>query len=76
MKTSIKIPDELYSQAKTVSENFSSLVSEALKEYLRKIRVQKAIQSFGKWEKRDQKSTEITNELRTERTRDYVNRPD
>jgi hypothetical protein len=76
MKTSIKIPDELYSQAKTVSENFSSLVSEALKDYLRKMRVQKAVQSFGKWEKRDRKSTEITNELRIERTRNYVDRID
>ena len=76
MKTSIKISDELYQQGKNYSKNFSLLVSEALKEYLHKMRVQKAVQSFGTWEKREKKSVAITNDLRRKGNRNYDNRVD
>ena len=36
IKTSISIPDDIYEKAKETTDNFSLLVSEALKEYLRK----------------------------------------
>ncbi|MEW6418625.1 MAG: type II toxin-antitoxin system CcdA family antitoxin [Nitrospirota bacterium] len=72
VKTSINIPDEIYNEAKRLSDNFSQTVAEALKEYLRKRKVEKAITSFGKWKKRDKSSVEIVNELRKEDSRRYA----
>ncbi len=37
------------------------------RKYIRKKVVEKALQSFGKWENRDKDSTDIVNELRTDR---------
>lgn len=65
IKTTISIPEDIYTEAKKTAGNFSLLVSEAIREYLRKRRVNKAVSSFGKWQKRDKESTEIVNELRT-----------
>jgi predicted CopG family antitoxin len=64
IKTSISIPGDIYTEAKRATDNFSLLVSEALKEYLRKKNIKKAIFSFGKWQERDKDSIEIVNELR------------
>jgi post-segregation antitoxin (ccd killing protein) len=74
VKTSITIPDDLFSQAKEASDNFSSLVTQALKEYLRKRNVKKAINSFGKWEKREESSIEIVNKIRSDKGREYAKR--
>jgi len=74
VKTSITIPDEIFDQAKNISKNFSALVAEALKEYLRKEKIKKAMSSFGKWEERDKSSVEIVNELRKEEGRKYAKR--
>jgi post-segregation antitoxin (ccd killing protein) len=63
-KTSITLPDDLLKEAKSISTNFSSLVTEALRKYIRQHKVQKALESFGSWEKREGSSTEIVNELR------------
>lgn len=76
IKTSISIPDDIYEKAKKATDNFSLLVSEALKEYLRKKNINKAVSSFGKWQKRDKDSVEIVNELRKEESRKYANRDD
>lgn len=59
VKTSITIPQDVLAQAKEASDNFSSVVTQALKEYFRKRAVKKAIDSFGSWEKRDENSNEI-----------------
>ena len=67
MKTSVQIPDEVYKQTKLISENFSSVVTLALKDYLKKSRIKKALQSFGSWESRDMESVELVNKLRTDR---------
>ena len=74
VKTSVNIPNEIYNEAKKLSENFSHTVAEALKEYLRKRKVEKAINSFGKWGKRDKSSVEIVNKLRKEGSRRYADR--
>mgnify|MGYP001098705580 CR=1 FL=1 len=74
VKTSINIPNEIYKEAKKLSDNFSQTVTEALKEYLRKRKVEKAIASFGKWGERDKSSVEIVNKLRKEGSRRYANR--
>lgn len=76
VKTSISIPEDILKQAKDLSDNFSSLVTEALKDYLRKKTVEKALQSFGKWGNRDKDSRDIVNEMRIEAGRDYANRLD
>jgi predicted CopG family antitoxin len=76
IKTSISIPEEIYEKAKKATDNFSLLVSEALKEYLRKKNINKAISSFGKWQKMDKDSVEIVNEVRKEESRKYASRDD
>lgn len=74
VKTSINIPEDIFNEAKKVSGNFSSLVAEALREYLRRKKVEKAISSFGKWEKRKKESADIVNEMRKEDSRRYADR--
>ena len=74
VKTSINIPEELFNAAKKLSDNFSSVVAEALTEYLRKKKVEKAVSSFGKWGKRDKNSSEIVKEMRKEDKRRYADR--
>ncbi len=76
IKTTISIPEDIYAEAKKTAKNFSLLVSEALKEYLRKRRISKAVSSFGKWQKREKESIEIVNALRREESRRYANRAD
>lgn len=74
IKTSINIPDDIFNEAKKLSDNFSSVVAEALKEYLRRKKVEKAMSSFGKWGKRDKRSVDIVNEIRKEDKRRYADR--
>lgn len=74
IKTSITVPEDILEKAKKISDNFSSVVTEALKEYLRKKVIEKALNSFGKWEDRDKDSVSIVNELRSDRGRDYATR--
>lgn len=74
MKTSVTIPDDVYKEAKKQTDNFSLLVSEALKEFLRMKKVEKAKSSFGKWAKRGKTSVNIVKELREEKSRKYASR--
>jgi predicted CopG family antitoxin len=74
VKTSITIPDDIYREAKKLSDNFSLLASEAIKEYIRMKKVEKAKASFGKWGKRDKTSIEIVKDLRKEEARKYADR--
>ena len=66
IKTSVTIPDELYREAKSLSANFSAIVSRALREYLQTEKIKKAIDSFGTWEERESSSVEIVNAFREE----------
>lgn len=74
MKASVTIPDNLYKQAKKLTDNFSMLVTKALQEYLRMQSIEKAKTSFGKWEHREGESRDIVNEIRTDKGRGYANR--
>ncbi len=74
VKTSVNIPDDIFNEVKKLSDNFSSVVAEALKEYLRRRKVEKAMSSFGKWNKREKDSVKIVNELRKEDKRRYADR--
>lgn len=73
-KTSITLPDDLLKEAKAVSKNVSGLVAEALRDYLRRRKVEKAMESFGAWEKREETSAELVDEMRKEEGRDYAGR--
>lgn len=74
VKTSITIPEDVLSDAKKTSDNFSAFVTEALKEYIRKKNVEKAVASFGKWKGREKSSVEVVKELRKEEGRRYADR--
>lgn len=74
VKTSVNIPDDVFDEAKKLSDNFSSVVTEALREHLRKKRVKQALSSFGKWEGRKKSSVDIVNEMRKEDKRRYADR--
>ncbi len=74
VKTSITIHEDILAEAKKISDNFSSLVSDVLKEYLRKKNVEKAIASFGKWQKREKASVDIVKEIRKDKGRRYADR--
>lgn len=72
VKTSVTLPEDIYSEAKEVSGNFSLLVANTLREYLKKVKIEKAIQSFGSWEDREKDSVDIVNELRKDRCHEYI----
>ena len=74
VKTSINIPEDIFNEAKKLSGNFSSIVAEALREYLRKKRLQRALSSFGKWVGREESSVDMVNEMRKEDKRRYADR--
>jgi len=42
VRKSITIPEDVYNKAKMLSDNFSSVVIVALREYLRKVEIDKA----------------------------------
>jgi hypothetical protein len=74
VKTSITLPDDLLQEAKTMSKNVSSFITDALREHIRQRKVQKAMESFGSWKGREDTSVEIVNGLRKEGDRDYAGR--
>jgi post-segregation antitoxin (ccd killing protein) len=74
VKTSITLPDDLLQEARAMSQNVSGLVTEALREYIRLRKVQKAMESFGSWKEREGESIDMVNALRTEEGRDYAGR--
>ena len=76
IKTSITIPNDLFEEAKDISGNFSALATEAIGDYIRKKKIEKALKSRGTWAGRKKKSTDIVNELRSEDGRTYAKRSD
>ena len=74
VKTSVTIPEDLLSAARAASDNLSALVTDALREYMRHKKVKKAVSSFGSWEKREQASADIVNDIRKTRKRTYAAR--
>lgn len=73
-KTSITIPDDLFREARELTDNFSCFVTEAVKEHIRIMKVRKGMQSFGKWEARDKESTDIVRDIRSDKGRGYGDR--
>ena len=60
------IPEERYEGIKESSKNFRAAATEALEDYLKRKKAQRAIASFGSWEKRRKKSIDIVNKMRRE----------
>jgi post-segregation antitoxin (ccd killing protein) len=73
-KTSVTIPDDLLREARKLSDNFSALVTEAIEDYMRKKKVEKALGSFGKWSDRGKDSVDLVNEMRSEEGRTHGKR--
>ena len=66
VKTSITLPDDLLQEAKSMSKNVSGLITDALRDYLRQRKIEKAMQAFGGWQEREGESLDIVNESRKE----------
>lgn len=64
IKKTISINKEVAKEASALNANFSAVVEAALIEYLHRYRLQKAIQSFGKWGERKKGSVNIVHDLR------------
>jgi len=76
IKKTISIDEDIAKEASSISPNFSAVVEAALVEYIHHHRVQKAVQSFGKWEDREEDSADIVRELRKHDDREYVTQSD
>lgn len=63
----ISISNETYKEVKKQSDDLSSFVEEALKEHIKRMKIKKGLKAFGKWEQRDQDSTDIVKELRQDK---------
>ena len=63
VKKTVVVSDEVWNEIKGFSENFSSVVEDALRLYLRQRKVDKARKAFGSWN-RNKESLEIVEELR------------
>ena len=71
VKKTISIPDELFNEADQLSDNFSSLVCQALEAYINHVKIEYAVQSFGQWQERETSSIDIVNQLRKDEGRNY-----
>lgn len=76
IKKTVSIPEDLCRKATKISSNFSETVTIALEDYLYHLKIRKALESFGQWEKREKDSIALVNQLRSEEHRNYVNRSD
>mgnify|MGYP000731116786 FL=1 len=64
VKVTVSIPQELYEEAKKTKRKLSHLVSEALREYLKRERIRRAKSSFGAWKGFEGESTQFVRMLR------------
>jgi len=68
-KKTVSLSSDLVEEVQGISSNFSLLVETALRDYVHRYHVKKALESFGKWESRDTDSVIIVNDLRAEEGR-------
>lgn len=69
VKKTVSLSSDLIDEAKVISSNFSQIVEEALREYIKHYYINKALESFGKWQHRAKDSIALTNEMREENGR-------
>ena len=72
IKKTISIDEKIAKEASLLNPNFSAVVEAALTEYIMHHRIQKAINSFGKWAEREDTSTDLVSNLRKHDDREYV----
>jgi len=76
IKKTVSIDENIAKEASAIAPNFSAVVEAALIEYIQHHRIQKAIQSFGKWGQRKESSADIVSDLRRQDDREYLIRND
>lgn len=76
VKKTISIDENIAKEASALNANFSAVVEAALIEYIHHYRIQKAINSFGKWGQREEESANFVSNLRSQDDREYVTRND
>ena len=76
VKKTISIPEELFEQAHYIADNFSHLVTMALQEHLRYLKVGAAMASFGKWQERKEDSATLVRKLRKDKGPRYARHTD
>ncbi|HLB41586.1 MAG TPA: type II toxin-antitoxin system CcdA family antitoxin [Gammaproteobacteria bacterium] len=64
VKKTVSISKNIVKEVNTITSNFSAIVEAALIAYLHHYRIQKAVKSFGKWQKRKDSSINLVNDLR------------
>ncbi len=74
VKKTISIDENVAKEASKLNANFSAIVETALIEYLHQQRIQKAINSFGKWAEREDSSANMVSNLRNQDDREYISR--
>jgi len=73
IKKSVTLSKEVWEEARKLSSNFSRLVEEALREYIKQKKIDKAKKAFGAWKNRARESVEIVNEMRRDERRNRWN---
>ena len=63
LKKTVVISSELWEEIQGFSDNFSDLVETALRDYLRRRKIEEAKKAFGSWT-RDRETLEIVEEIR------------
>ena len=76
VKKTISIDEAIAKEASALNSNFSAIVEAALIVYIHQHRVQKAVNSFGKWEQCEESSANLVSNLRKQDDREYVTRND
>ena len=66
IKKTISLPEELYKEAENLSQNFSEIVKEALSEYIKKKKIEKALSTAGAFNDMKETGTEYVDRIRNE----------
>jgi len=66
IKKTISLPEELYKEAENISHNFSEIVKEALSEYIKKKKIEKAISTAGEFKGLKETGIEYVDKMRKE----------
>jgi len=74
IKKTVSIKKNVVKEASALDANFSAVVEAALVDYIHHRRVEKAMQSFGKWGDREKESVDLVRDLRKNDDRKHVTR--
>ncbi len=68
IKKTISLPEELYKEAENLSQNFSEIFKEALSEYIKKKKIEKALSTAGAFKDMKETGIEYVDRIRNEDT--------